>query len=169
MEWHGHVCCVRMYVYIYIYMYVYIYIHFLIPIITYYMYTIVRIAYVGNGFFLHSASPKKILLQPQGSRGDSRDLSGDLLQLSCETPLPPGCCLYCQRTWWWPWWPWLVYDATMPPRRKNHGDGNGTDWDSFQKNLMVIPSSSSRFINLGKWNNISLPWIVRPFGDDFPY
>ena len=44
------------------------------------------------------------LYQPQGY----------LLQLSCDMPLPPGCCLYCQRTW---------YDASMNETGAGTGAG----------------------------------------------
>ena len=39
------------------------------------------------------------------------------------------------------------------------------------KPILSLGKSFQRWlfhIYLGKWNNISLTWIVRPFGDDFP-
>ena len=40
-------------------------------------------------------------------------------------------------------------------------------YDILWLSMMCI--NCIKHINLGKWNHISLTWIDRPFGDNFPY
>ena len=97
-----------------------------------YIYIIVRIAYgVCMPFFFAFSIPKNSF---------SSNRAGLLffLQLSCDTPFPPGCCLYCQRTW--------CRDAT----EKKHGSRMDLEHWVPNENWVIPSTSSSRFINVYK-------------------
>jgi hypothetical protein len=61
--------------------------------------------------------------------------------------------------------------AKQPAKRTAAtGDSTWDTWWRFLWLLIIIYIYISIYLSiyLGKWNNISLTWIVRPFGDDSP-